>query len=249
MPKTMQAHVGTSGWTYDHWQGSFYPAACPKARRLEYYAGRFSTVELNATFYRVLPEATFANWYARTPPGFCWAVKANRFITHIKRLKDAREPLQRFLRCVAPLKEKLGPLLFQLPPGLSYDEEILEVFGRELPAGLKFALEARHRSWLAAKALQALKDHRIAWCISDTAGRYPYLEAVTAEFIYIRLHGSRTLYASEYTEQELCVWARKITAWGKEAYVYFDNDALAHAPRNAARLIELLQRSSRMTGA
>jgi len=245
----MQAHVGTSGWTYDHWQGSFYPEACPKTRRLEYYAGCFSTVELNATFYRAMPETTFSHWHTRTPPGFCWAVKANRFITHVKRLKDAREPLQRFLQSVAPLQEKLGPILFQLPPGLSYDEDTLDAFCRDLPDDLKFALEARHKSWLAAKALQNLKDHRIAWCISDTAGRYPYLEATTAEFIYIRLHGSRTLYASEYTEQELGMWAQKIKAWGKETYVYFDNDAMAYAPRNAARLIELLQRPSRMIGA
>ena len=237
----MQVHIGTSGWTYDHWQGLFYPTDCPKTRRLEYYAGKFSSVELNVTFYRAIPELTFANWYARTPPGFCWAVKANRSITHIKRMKDAKEPLERFLRSMAPLKEKLGPILFQLPPSLAFDEELFASFCRNLPADLRLTLEARHQSWFRQEALDALGRHHIAWCISDTAGRYPYLETDTAEFIYIRLHGSRTLYASEYTEQELGAWAEKIKAWGKETYVYFDNDAMAYAPRNALRLKKILE--------
>ena len=237
----MLVHIGTSGWTYRHWQGLFYPPECPKSRRLEYYAGKFSSVELNATFYRSLPEPTVASWYAKTPPGFCWSVKANRYITHIKRLTHARDPLERFLRALSPLKEKLGPILFQLPPSLAFDEDVFASFCRVLPADLRFALEARHPSWFTQAALAALGRHHIAWCISDTAGRYPYLETDTAEFIYIRLHGSRTLYASEYTEQELCIWAEKIKAWGKETYVYFDNDAMAYAPHNALRLSALLR--------
>ena len=237
----MQVHVGTSGWTYDHRQGRFYPPGCSKTHRLEYYAGKFSSVELNATFYRAMPEQTFAHWYARTPPGFCWSLKASRYITHIKRIKDVKEPLERFLRSVAPLKEKLGPILFQLPPGLRFDGEVLSAFCRALPTDLRIALEARHASWCTEKALATLERNHIAWCISDTAGRYPYLETATAAFIYIRLHGSRTLYASEYTEDELCAWAQKIKAWGKETYVYFDNDAMAYAPHNALRLSALLR--------
>lgn len=236
----MKTHIGTSGWTYDHWQGAFYPPALPRSRWLDYYAGHFDSVELNASFYRSLKESTFANWYRKTPAGFLWSVKANRFTTHIRRLKEAGPSLEKFFLSIKPLEEKLGVVLFQLPPSLGFHEAEFDAFCELLPEGVKFTVEARHRDWCSDAALNCLKRHGIAWCISDTAGRYPYREAVTADFVYIRLHGSRALYASDYTDEELGVWAEKIRTWNRETFVYFDNDFIAHAPHNALRLRELL---------
>lgn len=232
--------VGTSGWTYPHWKGPFYPDKHPKAAWLEYYARHFDTVELNATFYRLPGPATFENWRRRTPDGFIWSVKAGRYITHVRRLKEAEEPLRRFFDAASGLGPKLGPTLFQLPPGLVYNEDLLKGFLDLLPPSLRHVLEVRHGSWINDTAFQLLKDHDIAFCISDTAGRYPCEEAVTADFLYIRLHGSRKLYASKYTEQELEEWADKIRAWDLDVFVYFDNDFEGHAVSNARRLKELL---------
>lgn len=236
-------YIGTSGWNYDHWKGVFYDEHCPRSRWLEFYGSRFRTVEVNATFYRRMKPETFANWKLRTPDGFVWSVKANRFITHIKRLKDAREPLHLFMESVKPLQEKLGPILFQLPPSLVFDESTAEAFFAGLDRGCRHTVEARHPSWLEPAAMDCLKRYEIAWCISDTANRYPYKEAVTSDFIYIRLHGSGTLYASDYTRAELKAWAEKIRSWGMDTYVYFDNDAMGYAPRNAITLNQLLMAS------
>jgi len=237
----MKTYIGTSGWTYDHWQGNFYPPDLPKTRWLTYYAERFDTVELNASFYRSMRESTFAKWHERTPPEFVWSVKANRFITHIRRLKDVQSSLEKFFTSIAPLREKLGVVLFQLPPGLGFQKADFEPFCDLLPAGLKYTIEARNSQWCTEEVLSCLQSRGIAWCISDTAGCYPCLEAVTADFVYIRLHGSRSLYASEYTEEELVAWAEKIKAWKRETYVYFDNDFMAYAPHNALRLKTLLE--------
>lgn len=235
-----EIYVGTSGWNYDHWKGVFYPEKYPKSKWLEFYAEQFKTVEVNATFYRSMKPGTFDNWRKRTPEAFLWSVKASRFITHIKRLKDAEEPLQKFLEPLSMLGEKLGVMLFQFPPSLVFDEDILENFCRQLPENKRCTFEARHPSWLEENALMSLKRHNIAWCMSDTAGRYPFCEAVTSDFIYIRLHGSRKLYASQYTEEELKTWAKKIERWNKDTFVYFDNDFMGFAPKNALRLKELL---------
>ncbi|UCF90270.1 MAG: DUF72 domain-containing protein [Desulfobacterales bacterium] len=236
-------YIGTSGWNYKHWKGVFYAQGCPQSKWLEFYTAHFASVEVNATFYRQMQPRTFETWRQRTPAGFRWSVKANKYITHIKRLEDFQEPLQKFLDSLAPLKEKLGSVLFQLPPTLAFDEEVIRTFCEGLEAGRRYTIEARHPSWLADNAQQALKRHQIAWCISDTGGRYPYLEAVTAGFIYIRLHGPRKLYASEYSEAELQTWAEKIQKWDKETYVYFDNDFKGYAPQNALRLAQLLATS------
>lgn len=233
-------YIGTSGWNYDHWKEVFYKKGCSKSKWLECYAEHFNSVEVNATFYRSVTPKTCEAWREKTPKGFIWSVKANRYITHIKRLKDIAEPLKRFLGEIAGLKEKLGPILFQLPPTLAFEKEIFDAFCNCLPRNKCFTLEARHPSWLEEKALSSLKKYRIAWCISDTAGRYPYLEAVTSNFIYIRLHGSKQLYVSEYSEGEIYNWAEKIKKWAKDTFIYFDNDAMGHAPQNALKLKELL---------
>ena len=237
--------IGTSGWNYDHWKGAFYPQDRPKSTWLSYYSEIFSTVEVNATFYRTMNPSTFEKWRQGTPENFIWAVKANRFITHIKRLQDVTDSLQKFFASVDLLGAKLGAVLFQLPPSLIFDAAICESFCKELPEGKRCVLEARHPSWTGKEALELLENNGIAWCISDTAGRYPYIEAVTADFIYIRLHGSTTLYASDYTQDELTSWAEKIRTWNKDTFVYFDNDFMGYAPKNAQRLKELLGRHPR----
>ncbi|MGA2331418.1 MAG: DUF72 domain-containing protein [Syntrophales bacterium] len=234
-------YIGTSGWNYEHWRDVFYPATYTKSAWLRFYAQNFTTVEVNATFYRLPKPETFENWRRTTPEGFLWAVKANRYITHIRRLRDAGEALERFFSAAGRLEEKLGPVLFQLPPGLAFHEDTLEEFCDNLEKyDHPCALEMRHQSWLADRVMKKIEDRGLAFCISDTASRYPYGEFVTADFIYIRLHGSRKLYASDYTEDELQMWAEKIRQWKKDTYVYFDNDFGGYAPKNAARLKQIL---------
>ncbi|MDT8272474.1 MAG: DUF72 domain-containing protein [Desulfomonilia bacterium] len=232
--------IGTSGWTYDHWRGVFYPEDIPKTRWLEFYCRAFSTVEVNATFYRHMKPSTVEKWEQNTPEGFCWSIKANRLITHIKRLRDVHEPLKRFLSSVAPLGEKLGPIIFQLPPSLAFDEGLLMTFLSLIPNHFHCALEARNRSWVNERAFSCLHQHKVAWCISDTAGRHPCYEEITADFVYLRLHGSKKLYASSYTEDELAAWAARIKGWERDTYAYFDNDFMGYAPNNALKLKALL---------
>ena len=232
--------VGTSGWTYPHWAELFYPVDWPKSRWLEYYTEHFDTVELNATFYRLPLPKTFENWKARTPDSFKWAVKASKYITHTRRLKEPEEPLERFCDASSGLREKLGPILFQLPPSLSFNEKEFAHFCKCLNPSKSHALEVRHPSWITDRLFAILEKHNIAFCIADTAGRYPYHEVVTADFVYVRLHGSKKLYASDYSEEELQTWAKKVREWERDAYVYFDNDFAGHAVKNAKRLKEIL---------
>ena len=234
-------YIGTSGWNYGHWKDVFYPPTYAKSTWLQFYAQNFTTVEVNATFYRLPKPETFENWRQTTPEGFLWAVKANRYIAHIKRLRDSGEALEKFFSAARTLKEKFGPVLFQLPPGLAFDEDTLDEFCENLEKyNHSSALEVRHKSWLNDSVLTKLEEHGVAFCISDTAGLYPYEEAVTADFIYIRLHGSRKLYASDYREDELQAWAKKIRQWKRDTYIYFDNDFGGYAPKNATRLKEIL---------
>ncbi|MBW2029026.1 MAG: DUF72 domain-containing protein [Deltaproteobacteria bacterium] len=237
---SMEWRIGTSGWNYRHWREVFYPRGVPQARWLEYYAGHFDTVEVNATFYRLPPHRTFENWYEKTPDTFLWSVKGSKYITHTRRLVEPPEPLERLYNGVECLRQKLGPILFQLPPSLSFDRSLFESFCRHLRPSFQHALEVRNATWLVEEAFRVMEQFNIAFCISDTAGRYPYHEAVTADFLYVRLHGSKKLYASCYSEEELGDWAKKIRGWGKRAFVYFDNDFEGFAVKNAARLKELL---------
>ncbi len=233
--------IGTSGWNYPHWQGPFYPEKFPRTKWLDFYVTQFSTVEANTTFYHLPRPATVENWRDRTPKNFLWTVKASRYITHIKKLRDPHDSLERFYDVVERFEEKLGPILFQIPPMLKYHEAVFDAFCRELHPGHRYALEVRHPDWVRDEVLQSLREHGIAFCIAETAGRFPYAEALTADFVYIRLHGSQTLYGSDYTEEELQGWAAKIRKWKRDAYVYFDNDANAYAAKNAMRLKEILK--------
>ncbi len=238
----MEIRIGTSGWHYRHWRGLFYPEDLPVKRWLPYYARFFDTAEVNATFYGTLKPETLRRWVEETPENFVFSVKASRYITHVKRLKGVQEALKRFYGSLEPLYPKLGPILFQLPPSLKYDPLLLEEFLGLLPREFPLVLEVRHRSFHQEAFLDQLRSQGVALCLSDTAGRYPSLFwATTADFSYVRLHGSRRLYRSCYTEEELQDWARKIRGLAvKRVYVYFDNDALGWAPENALRLKKML---------
>ena len=240
MTSPKKRKIGTSGWSYKHWREIFYPEAVPVAQWLGFYSRHFETVEVNATFYRLPRQETLDKWYQETPGNFLWAVKASKFITHTRRLNDPSEPLERLYNAAERLKGKLGPILFQLPPSLSFDRKLFISFCNNLNHSYRHALEVRHPSWIDTQVFEILKGHNMAFCISDTAGKYPFHEAITADFMYIRLHGSQKLYASEYSEDELQEWGKKIRGWDMETYIYFDNDFHGFAVKNAKRLKEIL---------
>ena len=240
----MQYYIGTSGWHYDHWRQLFYPDRLPKAKWLEFYSRHFSTVELNNSFYRLPSEEAFANWRDSSPANFAFAVKVSRFITHIKRLKDSEQPVDTFLSRAKILKQKLGPLLYQLPPSMHRDDDRLESFLSILPPGLKHTLEFRHQSWVDEGVFEILRRHNVGLCVFDMPGLSCPL-AVTADFAYIRFHGSTGLYSSCYSDEELANWARRLAGLAskvKEVYIYFNNDAEAFAVRNAMTLADYLER-------
>ena len=230
--------VGTSGWHYDDWRGRFYPADVPKARWLAFYARSFSTVELNASFYRLPSEGALRSWYEQTPPGFLFAVKASRLITHYRRLLDVAEALEVFYARARRLGEKLGPILYQLPPDLERDDERLESFLAALPADLRHAVEFRHPSWFVEPIFAALSRRGVAFCVFSMVGLACPLVA-TASFAYFRFHGSAGRYGGSYGEESLAAWSTKITGLtpaGGKAYCYFNNDARAQAVGDALTL-------------
>ena len=239
----LQWYVGTSGWHYDHWRDRFYPEKLAKAKWLEFYADHFNTVELNNSFYRLPSEAAFGNWYNSSPPNFIFAVKVSRFITHIKRLRNSEEPVDTFITRAKGLGEKLGPLLYQLPPNLHRDDERLESFLSILPLGMKHVVEFRHQSWLEDSVFEVLHKYNVGLCIFDMPDISCPLVA-TADFAYIRFHGSTGLYSSCYSNEELADWAKRLTNLAanlKAVYIYFNNDAEAFAVRNAITLRGYLQ--------
>lgn len=229
-------HVGTSGWNYWHWRGLFYPEELERRQWLAFYMQQFPTLELNSSFYRHHTAATYRRWAEASPREFLWSVKAHREITHSKRLGDVREALARFFACVDALGDRLGVILFQLPPSLRFDPAVAGRFFAQLPAGYRYALEPRHASWLEPAPLELLRQHRVALCVADSGRRYPMGEAMTADFVYVRLHGPREMYASEYTPAELGAWAAKLRGWRRPGFVYFDNDFHGYAIQNALAL-------------
>jgi len=239
----MDFYIGTSGWHYDHWRDIFYPEKLAKAAWLEFYARHFNTVELNNSFYRLPSENAFATWYHSSPPDFTFAVKVSRFITHIKRLKHTGEALDNFITRAKILSEKLGPLLYQLPPNLHRNDEVLEAFLSSLPQGMRYVFEFRHHSWLEEEVFEILNKYNVGLCVFDM----PFLSCplvATADFAYIRFHGSGELYASCYSDEELADWAKKLVNLAanlEAAYIYFNNDAEGFALRNAETLRSHLQ--------
>jgi uncharacterized protein YecE (DUF72 family) len=237
--------IGTSGWSYKHWRGRFYPEELPSSKWFPYYFEHFRTVELNASFYRLPQKKTWSNWQATAPQGFCFAVKASRFLTHIKRLEDCEEAIKRFFEGATLLKEKLGPILYQLPPFFGYDEEHrqrLEDFLTLLPPEHQHVFEFRHTSWFQEDVYDLLRKHKVAFCSYDMVGKNCPLLATTS-FAYMRFHGTENRYASNYTDEMLKDWAKRLKTLAQDCtsvYVYFNNDHNACAVENAKRLIGLL---------
>jgi len=240
---SLHYYIGTSGWHYDHWRYRFYPEKLAKAGWLEFYTGHFATVELNNSFYRLPSENAFATWYKSSPANFIFAVKVSRFITHIKRLKNSEEPLDTFITRAKGLGEKLGPLLYQLPPNMHRDDDRLESFLSILPQGMKHVFEFRHQSWLEEKVFEILHKYNVGLCVFDMPAITCPLVA-TADFAYVRFHGSAELYGSCYSDEELAHWAKRLADLAadlKAIYIYFNNDIEAFAVRNAITLRSYLQ--------
>lgn len=281
--------IGISGWRYVPWRKRFYPADLPQKRELEYASRRFATIELNGSFYSLQRPESWERWRDATPEGFVFAVKGSRYITHLLRLRNVRVPLANFLASgVLLLREKLGPFLWQLPPQMKFEPAVLEEFLDLLPrdtaealalarsrdartkgraklprvehAALRHALEVRHPSFRDERLVELLRRRKVALVVADTARRFPLFEDVTAEFVYVRLHGDEELYASGYGDAALDDWARRMRAWSagsqvpdartlsprkpprgrKDVYAYFDNDIKVKAPFDAMRLADRL---------
>jgi uncharacterized protein YecE (DUF72 family) len=266
-----QIRVGISGWRYPPWRGSFYPPGLPQRRELEYASRQVGSVEINGSFYSLQRPTSYRSWFEQTPDDFVFAVKGGRFITHMKKLQDVGTPLANFLASgPLALGHKLGPLLWQLPPTLGFDAERVAAFLELLPRStdeaariaqrhdarlddrawtqalddrpLRHAVEVRHRSYEDAAFADLLRRYGVALVTADTAGKWPYLEHLTADFAYVRLHGDAELYVSGYSEQALDAWAAKVQGWSRrgDVYVYFDNDAKVRAPFDAIGLAQRL---------
>jgi uncharacterized protein YecE (DUF72 family) len=234
--------VGTSGWHYLHWRGPFYPPEMKPAGFLQYYVRYFDSVELNNSFYRLPSEAAMARWRDAVPLGFVYAVKASRFLTHQKKLADIEAPLALFLERAAILEDRLGPVLFQLPPRFGFQPARLEALLEAFPRRLQAAFEFRDPDWLRPEAFALLRRYGAALCIYDFAGTQSPLE-VTADFVYVRLHGPGGAYAGSYSRETLAFWAAKLEAWaeaGIRGYCYFDNDEAGYAVHNALTLKQML---------
>lgn len=290
-------YIGISGWRYAPWRGVFYPADLTQKRELEFASRALPTIEINGSFYSLQRPQSYAAWYAATPPNFVFSVKGNRYITHILRLRDIEKPLANvFASGVFNLREKLGPFLWQFPPSFRYQPERVEHFLSLLPrdtaAALEFArqrearmkgrsrlaidknrplrhaMEIRHESFVDESFVALLRKYQVALVVADTAGKWPYREDVTSDFLYLRLHGDAELYASGYTNAALDRWAARIRAWSagrepadaqrisrvaaskrasRDVYCYFDNDIKVKAPFDAQRLIEKLGLSEGLT--
>ncbi len=286
----MTIRIGISGWRYAPWRGVFYPGDLPQRRELEFASRAFSTIEINGSFYSLQYPFSYDAWYRDTPPGFVFAIKGGRYITHMLRLKDFDTALANFLASgIFNLREKIGPFLWQFPPQFRYEEERFENFFAALPRTLERALaiarrrdarmkgrcrlgidcdrplrhavEIRHASFVSEAFTAQLRRHNIALVVADTAGKWPYYEDVTADFVYVRLHGDKELYVSGYTDEALERWAERIRAWARggerpdakrmsaqpaeplharDVYCYFDNDVKVRAPVDAHALMRKL---------
>jgi uncharacterized protein YecE (DUF72 family) len=237
--------IGCSGWIYRSWAGRFYPEGCPQRRWLEYYASVFDTVELNNTFYRLPSRTAVESWAHRTPDGFCFTVKSSRYLTHMKRLTDMDRGVHRLWERLEPLVEspRMGPVLWQLPERFHRDDARLAFALERLPPG-RHAFEFRHPSWAAPAVLGLLRDHGVALCIGDHPERRWQPLELTADFTIVRFHHGTRGRRGNYSETELREWAPRLRAWSERAdvFAYFNNDWEGFAPRNAARMRQLVQR-------
>lgn len=240
--KPFPARTGTSGWSYDHWKQVFYPAELSRQDWLEYYAQHLNTVEINNSFYHLPEQDTLDDWYRRVPDDFIFSVKASRYITHMKKLKDPRASIKNFFQRISLLDDKLGPVLFQLPPRWTFNGDRLEAFLQSLDSRFKYAFEFRDHSWLNPQSYELLSKYNAAFCIYELDG-YLSPQQVTADFVYLRLHGPGEAYQGNYQTRTLEKWASSIANWtsqGREVYCYFDNDQSGYAVRNALSLQSML---------
>ena len=241
----LSARIGCSGWNYDHWrEGAFYPPRCPASRWLAFYAERFDTVELNATFYRLPRHSAAERWVRETPERFTFAVKVSRYVTHVKRLQDAGRHLDLLLERIDPLvrARKLGPLLWQLPPTFKRNDERLAAALGQLPRSFRHAIEFRHESWFAPDVMDLLRAHDAALVIADRPEIHSFqTHTLTSDFVYLRFHHGHGRRGN-YSRSELGAWASRVRGWAadRQVYAYFNNDWEAFAPDNAATLARLL---------
>lgn len=236
----MTIYIGTSGWSYDHWDGVFYPPGTPQRDRLAYYVQHFPTVEINSTYYHWPADSTFASWRRRVPQHFRITIKAPRGLTHAARLYAPEIWLERIGRSLRVLEEACGVLLVQLPPEMAYDHARLAYFLEQVPPWMQVALEFRHPSWHQEAVFELLECHHAAYCVMSGA-QLPCVLRATAPFVYVRLHGPdpQHLYAGSYTDEQLQWWAERLREWqamGREVFVYFNNDGYGNAVRNAMTL-------------
>lgn len=282
--------IGISGWRYKPWRGDFYPEGLKQKNELWFASRAVSSIEINGSFYALQRPHSYADWYQQTPDDFVFSVKAPRFITHIKRLREVEAPLANFFASgVLGLNEKLGPMLWQFPPTFRFDAALFEAFLAQLPhdseqaaqlaekceprmegrslihtdhkRALRHAVEIRHESFVDASFVELLRRYRVALVVADTAGKWPYREDLTSDFLYLRLHGDKQLYTSGYSEAALRRWKSRIERWSagsqpddahlisdrsassrrsRDLYCYFDNDVKVRAPYDARRLIDML---------
>jgi len=246
MPVADRIHIGTSGWHYEHWKGPFYPEDMSTDDFLGYYADRFQTVEINNTFYQLPERETVVQWRRTVPESFIFAVKANQYITHMKKLKDPEEPVSNFLARIQALEEKLGPVLFQLPPHWNFNKERLESFLESLPHDLECAFEFRDESWFNEDAYSLLAKHNAAFCIYHLAGRLSP-KRLTSDLVYVRLHGPESPYQGQYSDDALSEWSNDLRQWaedGRGVFCYFDNDEAGYAAQDAQTLMQTVVQSN-----
>ncbi|MDV8065102.1 DUF72 domain-containing protein [Rhodococcus sp. IEGM 1366] len=258
--------VGISGWTYPAWRGDFYPSGLAHRKELSYAAEKLTSIEINGSFYALQKPESFAKWRSETPDDFVFALKGGRYITHMKRLLDTQTGLANFFAAgVLALGPKLGPIFWQLPPTLQFEPERLASFFELLPRTttqaaelaahhddkltedrvlahaeielpIRYAVEARHASFAVPEAVELMREHDIGFVVADTAGRYPQITTPTSDFVYLRMHGDKELYASGYTDKALDSWSERAQGWMSDeldVFVYFDNDMKGFAPHNA----------------
>ena len=287
--KASDLRIGISGWRYAGWRGKFYPDDLTQKRELEFASRTFNSVEINGSFYSLQLPTSYQRWHDHTPADFLFSVKGPRFITHMKKLRDVAAPLANFFASgVLALKAKLGPILWQLPPNFGFNADRLREFFELLPRDtraaaklarkhddklkarawtkvdtarpLRYAIEVRHNTFLVPAFFDLLREYNVAFVFADTAGKWPYSEDLTADLVYLRLHGAEQLYVSGYDDRALEWWARRIERWRngqhpadarltslrgpdnvkRDVFVYFDNDAKVHAPFDAIRLAKRL---------
>jgi uncharacterized protein YecE (DUF72 family) len=242
MARSDHIHIGTSGWHYDHWKGPFYPPDLPNGALLGYYAGRFRTAEINNSFYRLPQKETLIRWRDTVPEDFVFSIKASRYLTHMKKLKDPRQPLDKLFGRISALGDELGPILFQLPPRWRINIDRLKSFLKILSKDYRYAFEFRDPSWFDERTYEALAEHGASFCIYDLGGKTSPKE-ITASFIYVRLHGPAGPYQGRYGAERLAGWAGAFSTWlegGRTVYCYFDNDETGYAPEDALRLQQMM---------